>query len=187
MAYESYTDEQLTLLLKKEDVKAFEEIYHRYWKLMFSIAHAKLSSIADTEEVIQDIFSDLWNRRGVVEINNSLKSYLAGAVKFQVYTQLAARYRLKQNQENLAATIKPGQDLAADEIYRLKMIQQELTAASNELPERCRLIYQLSREQGYSNKKIAYELKISEKTVETQITRALKHLRAVLQGILSFL
>jgi len=187
LAYESYTDEQLTLLLKKEDVKAFEEVYHRYWKLMFSIAHAKLNSLTDTEEVVQDIFSDLWNRRESIEINTSLKSYLAGAVKFQVYTKLAARYRLKQKQESLAANATQEHDLAADEIYRLKVIQQQLAAASNELPERCRLVYQLSREQGYSNKKIAYELKISEKTVETQITRALKHLRSVLQGILSFL
>lgn len=188
LAYDSYTDEQLALLLKKEDVKAFDEVYHRYWKLMFSIAHAKLNSITDTEEAVQDIFSDLWNRRNTIEINTSLKSYLAGAVKFQVYTKLAARYRLKQNRDSLAAIAgKQEHDLAADEIYRLKVIQQQLTAASNELPERCRLIYRLSREHGFSNKKIAYELKISEKTVETQITRALKHLRSVLQGILSFL
>lgn len=187
LAYQSNTDVELILLLKKDDVQAFEQIYHRYWKLMFSIAISKLNDLSDAEEVVQDIFADLWKRRDVIEITTSLKSYLAGAVKFQVYTTLAVRYRLKQKKEALAQNTNEQHEIPADEIYRLKVIREQLTAASNELPERCRLIYHLSREAGYSNKQIAYELHISEKTVETQITRALKHLRAVLQGIMSLL
>lgn len=185
LAYESYTDEDLLLLLEKNDVQAFEEIYHRYWKLMVSIAMNKLNDLQDTEEVVQDVFTDIWKRRATIEITTSLKSFLAGAIKFKVYTVLAARYRMKKKKEALAGNAVEAHDISADEIYRLKLLQEQLTTASNELPERCRLIYHLSRESGYSNKKIAYELHISEKTVETQITRALKHLRSALQGMLS--
>lgn len=184
---ESYTDEELISFVKKNDVQAFEQIYHRYWKLLFSIAHAKLEDLSDAEEAVQDIFADLWRRRNQIDITTSLKSYLAGAVKYRVYTMLAARHRLRENQASLLHQNLNEYELPADEIYRLKVIREQLTAASMELPERCRLVYQLSRESGYSNKRIAYELRISEKTVETQITRALRHLRAVLQGLLSVL
>jgi len=187
LTYPSYTDAKLLSLLKKDDIQAFEEIYHRYWKLLLSIALHKLNDLSEAEEIIQDVFIDVWKRRTVLEISASLKSYLAGAVKFKVYTTLASRYRMKQKRDALqdlpVTSLEPG----ADEIYQLKVLQERITAASNALPERCRLIYNLSRESGYSNKQIAYQLHISEKTVETQITRALKHLRSVLQGMLSLL
>ena len=184
-AYKQYTDDQLLLLLKQGDSRAFDEIYHRYWKLLFGIAANKLDDIADAEEVVQDVFADLWKRQTQVAISKSLKSYLAGAVKFKVYSTLARRYRLKQNKAQLAEQTSSDTALPVDELYRIKQLEEELTRASNDLPERCRLIYQLSRQEGYSNKQIAYQLNISEKTVESQITRALKQLRLALQSMLS--
>lgn len=185
LAQDSYTDEELLALLKQGKVHAFEQIYHRYWKLLFSIAANKLGDIPDTEEVVQDVFADLWKRREEIEITHSIKSFLAGAVKFRVYTTLAARYRLNKKKEGLGRHQEADFAIAADEIYRLKVLQEQILSAAGELPDRCRLIYQLSRESGYTNKQIAHELRISEKTVESQITRALKHIRSVLQGLLS--
>ncbi|QEC73898.1 sigma-70 family RNA polymerase sigma factor [Arachidicoccus ginsenosidivorans] len=79
---------------------------------------------------------------------------------------------------------------SVEEAYRLKILQEEILQAANQLPDKCRLIYKLSRENGYSNKKIASVLSLSEKTVENQITRALHFLRKKLsppfRGCLSF-
>lgn len=180
----SHTDAELMLFLKESDEGAFNEIYRRYWKLLFSVALSKLEDFGDAELAVQDVFTDLWNRRTTIEITYSLKSFLAGAVKFRVYATLAARHKLSEKKAILANSQISSMEHSVEEIYRFKALQEQITLASNQLPERCRIIYKLSRESGYSNKTIARELRISEKTVENQITRALHHLRTVVQSML---
>lgn len=180
--YQLHTDEQLLLLLKDDDENAFTEIYHRYWKLLFSVAANKLKNLADAEEAVQDIFTDLWRRRAEINISYSLKSFLAGAIRYRVYTVLAAY----QNQQKKLKSLKEVDVVAnssAEEVFDLKLLEEEIGKISARLPDRCKLVYQLSREAGYSNKQIARSLQISEKTVEAQITKALRHLRAVLQSL----
>jgi len=183
----SYTDAELMQLLREADEDAFNEIYRRYWKLLFSVALSKLEDYGDAELVVQDVFTDLWNRRATIEITYALKSYLAGAVKFRVYSTLAARQKLLKKKATLANRSSVSMEHSVEDIYRFKVLQEQIISASNQLPERCRLIYKLSRESGYSNKTIAAKLCISEKTVENQITRALHHLRTVVQSILLLL
>ena len=170
--------------MKDGDENAFTEIYYRYWKLLFSVAGNKLENLTDAEEAVQDVFADLWKRRLDINITHSLKAFLAGAVKFRIYSIMADCQRRKNNLRSLYRK-NPSVSLSAEEAYNLKHLEEQLIKASTNLPDRCRLVYQLSREAGYSNKQIAQTLRISEKTVETQITRALKYLRTALHGIMS--
>lgn len=167
------------------DEMAFTEIYHQYWKLLFSVAANKLDNLAEAEEVVQEVFADLWKRRDQINIRQSLKSYLAAAVKFQVYNLLDKRYRQRHHEQLLQQdhfTISH-----VEEQYDLKALQEQLQQTTARLPERCRLVYEMSREDGLSNKEIAQSLDISEKTVENQMTKALKHLRTSLKSFFSFL
>lgn len=184
-SWNNYTDEQLLSLLKDSKLHAFNAIYFRYWKLLFSLAVKKLHNFSDAEEVVQDIFTDLWNRREDICITYSLKAYLSGAVKFQVYTIMARKYRQQAHVTISATALDMAVDPHCDGWYDLKQLESCIEKAAGQLPRRCELVYRLSREAGYSNKQIAQKLQISEKTVENQMTRALKQLRLVIQGLVS--
>lgn len=183
LPYRTYTDEALLPLLQNSDEAAFNEIYDRYWKLLFSVAANKLACLADVEEIVQDVFADLWKRRREIVIKQSLKAFLAAAIKFQVYSVMARHHR----QRARMAGFEP--DLVSmspvEEQYHLKALQEQLYHSTADLPERCRLVYQLSRENGFSNKEIAVAMAISEKTVENQLTKALRHLRATFRFFFS--
>lgn len=175
-------DQDLLRLLADDSETAFTAIYYQYWRLLFSVAANKLGSVTDAEEIVQEVFTDLWRRRKDIQITLSLKSYLAAAVKFQVYTFMSKRHREAQQLSDFV----PG-DVAAspEEQLRARELRQQLYDITQELPEKCRLVYQLSREEGFTNKEIAERLSISEKTVETQMTKALKRLREGFKLLLS--
>lgn len=178
--YHSHTDEQLFSLLQDGDEAAFTEIYRRYWKLLFTVAANKTGVLADAEEIVQEIFADLWKRRAVISIRHSLKAFLAGAVKFQVYIYFDKQHRQRDFQQKAI----PGTS-HVEPYCDYKALEEQLQQATAQLPERCRLVYELSRNEGLKHKEIARTLNISEKTVENQITKALKHLHAALRSFLS--
>ncbi len=169
----SFGDDELVVLLNAGDAGAFTEIYARYWKLLFFIASKRLKNYCEAEEAIQEIFTDLWARRATLTINNSLKYYLASAVQYQVMKQLAkchARTQLHLSDNTSENT--------ADESLGFHMLQKQIEELVMALPEKCRMVYQLSRDAGLKNKTIARHLGISENTVENQLTKALSRIRA---------
>ncbi|PUZ19436.1 RNA polymerase sigma-70 factor, ECF subfamily [Chitinophaga costaii] len=174
VSYTGYNDGELVGLLQQGDHRAFEELYNRYWKLVFSVALSKLDNYTEAEEIVQEIYTDLWARRQTAEIR-SVKHYLAASVKYQVMTLLARRNRRNQLESGLQAA--PSFTTPTSQRLEFNQLLQELEQLVDALPEKCQLIYRLSREQGYSHKAIATQLNISSKTVETQITRALARIR----------
>lgn len=186
MSHQSdHIDNELLRKMAQGNETAFTEIFHLYWKLLFSVAANKLNNLAEAEEVVQDVFADLWKRRAEIEIQQSLKSYLAAAVKFQVYSLLYKKYRQRNFEQSFQQD--PSAISHVEEQYDLKVLQEKLQQTAAQLPDRCRLVYELSREAGLSNKEIAQSLNISEKTVENQMTKALKSLRTSLRSFFSFL
>ncbi|BAV05102.1 RNA polymerase sigma-70 factor, ECF subfamily [Filimonas lacunae] len=178
-------EQELLHQLALDNEAAFTEIYHQYWRLLFSVAANKLGSAVDAEEMVQEVFADLWRRRRELRIDISLKSYLAAAVKFQVYTFMSKKHRQEQHH---AAYAQPDiQTITPEEELHSKQLLQQLYDITLQLPDKCRLVYQLSREEGYSNKEIAEKLSISEKTVESQMTKALKRLRGGFKLLFTYL
>jgi len=170
----SFTDEQLLDLLAQGDADAFTEIYGRYWKLLFYVAVKRLHNHTEAEEAVQNIFLDLWARRKSIIIKRSVKYYLAAAVQYQVlnfFTRRKLTQRLEFDGKE-PATDSTSQYLSFHEL------EKQLTELVDALPEKCRLVYRLSREEQLSNKTIASHLGISEKTVENQLTKALARIRA---------
>src|SRR5690606_33411356 len=103
--YAFLSDVELIALLKSNDQKAFEEIYHRYWKKIFAVASNKLDSLHDAEEIVQDIFTSLWNRRISIEITSSLSAYLAVSVNYRVIKNLYKKKNQQRYAENAIRTI----------------------------------------------------------------------------------
>ena len=170
--------------LKQSDEAAFAQIYNGYWKPLFYLAATRLKSLSDAEEVVQDIFLDIWNRREELAIA-SLSSYLAVSVKYRVINLLAKKARQQRQEQALAKEVSL-LDSSAEASINLSSLQRELEKQTARLPEKCRLVFRLSREEGYSHKEIAAQLRISEKTVESHLTKALRQLRAGLQHIMLF-
>lgn len=170
------SDEKLLSLLKNSDEAAFTVIYDRYWQKLYTLAMCKVNSLETAEEIVQDIFCSLWLRRETLQIQVSLASYLVISVKYRVIKVLDKHYKQKSYintllQSNIA-------DNSTQEHIFFNELKEQLDKYTLELPEKCRLVFQLSREKGHSQKQIADELQISEKTVEAHLSKALKHLRS---------
>ena len=181
----NFDDDKLVQLLQKGNDAAFTEIYHRYWDKLFSVAANKLQfDLKLAEELVQDIFLDLWHRREVLDIRGSLSLYLAAAMKYKVIDARLKKQRQRAYAENLAATTADG-DTSTEKQISFDELQHRLSALVHDLPEKCQLVYKLSREAGYSQKEIAHQLSISEKTVESHLARAVKTLRLGLKQFLT--
>lgn len=177
-------EKELLTLLRDSDEAAFTQIYNLYWKSCFYTAAQKLQNLSEAEEVVQDIFLDLWRRREGLQITNCLASYLAVCVKYKVINILSRRHRASKYLEHAAVTTT-GSDLSTEHNLRLHEITDQLMKETSKLPEKCRMVFQLSREQGFSQKQIAQRLNISEKTVESHLSKALRTLRIGLSHLMT--
>ena len=178
-------DDRLVDFLQKGSDAAFTEIYHRYWTRLFSVAAHKLNyDLKLAEELTQDIFLDLWQRRETLVLRSSLSLYLAAAMKYKVIDARLKKKRIKEYADKIAAQTTDS-DTSTEKQLSFEELRHELTALVSHLPEKCQLVYKLSREAGYSQKEIAHHLSISEKTVESHLSRAIKALRLGLKNFLT--
>lgn len=176
-------DKELIDRIKGDDEGAFTQIYSRYWKTLLSIAVNKIHDLDDAEEIVQDIFVTLWKRRRDLEITGTLNNYLAVSVKYRVIKVLAKRQH-QQKYENYQLGNAVLFDNSTQEWLDFEELRSRLSELVGKLPEKCRLVYQLSKESYFSQKQIAAELNISEKTVEAHLAKAVKSLRAGLSHFL---
>ena len=178
-------DEALVALLQGGNEAAFETIYNRYSRKIYAHIYNRLQSKEVTEEVMQNIFVSLWEKRGSVSIKN-LGAYLYTAAKYDVLDHIRSeKVRRSYSSDVAAKGMAPyienttEREFNFDELY--SVMQQEV----NKLPEKCRLIFKLSREEFFSSKEIASQLKISSKTVDNQINKATGVLRVQLVDFLN--
>jgi RNA polymerase sigma-70 factor (ECF subfamily) len=178
--YNTYTDEQLVEWLKNGDEEAFTEIYQRYAETLYHFAWNILQEEDECADAVQEVFIWFWENRQKLQVT-TLKYYLLAAVKYKLIRTIQ---NSKRRDQILAARPQTTLYYAEEtlELQELKAIIDHFTEA---LPPRAKEIFHLSREEYLTNREIASKLHISEKTVENQITIALKKLRHTL-GNLSF-
>ena len=183
ISYNTYDDASLLQLLSKGDDKAFTEIYNRYWDKLLYVAGIKFRDLSIAEEIVQDIFLDLWNRRTTLHITGELESYLAVSIKYKVINAQARLKKALEYQKFAGSQQQP--DNSTEEWISFHELQDRLSRLVDKLPEKCRITYQLRREEGLSQKDIARQLNISEKAVEANLSRALKFLRNAIHDLMS--
>lgn len=167
------SDPELTRLMKLDDRAAFTELYERYWKALFKTAHNIIQDEAAAQDVVQEVFISLWNRRAEAEIGR-IKPYLQQATRFAVLKAIRAQKTDAQFYERLRESTT---ELVIEEPLLFKEQQALLKKLVSELPDDCREAFLLSREEQLTYKQIAAHLQISEKTVEKRMSKALKYLR----------
>ncbi len=177
--YQLLSDGELIALLQKGSERAYNEIYKRYWDKIYAVACHRLGNELEAEEVVQDVFFSIWKRKGQLKLEHSLNTYLSVAVKYQVINRQTRQYR--KNAE--IATHVSRQEEYEDTTqlwFSERELREQLEVCINKLPEKCRIVFKMSREDEKSNSEIAKELGVSEKNVEAHITRALKILKSSL-------
>lgn len=172
----SLPDAELLNLLKSGDHAAFTVVYDRYWDKLLAIAFNHTRDKSSAKEIVQNLFVGLWNRRESLHIDN-INNYLATATKFAVFKEY---YRAQKRETQLVSKLSIEDEYQVEEKIAAKFLQQYINGIVDTLPEKCQLVFKLSREQHKSHAEIADELQISEKTVEMHITKALKTIRAEL-------
>jgi len=179
---ESYEDHQLVLMLKANNELGIKCIYDKYWKRLYLSAFSIIREAGPCEDFVQDVLLQLWLKRAEVEIH-SLKSYLFSAVRYKVLSFIRSAGHRK-------VFIYPGEleQLAGIEELKDRLNERDITGMLDDgiaaLPERCKEVFVLSRKEFLSNRQIADRMGISIKTVEAQMTIALRQLK---KGMSDFL
>ncbi len=169
-----YSDEALLKLLRQEGLEAFEEIYRRYWKKLYSMSYKRVQSREISEELVQDIFTSLWVGKDNTSIEN-LSGYLFSAIKYKVINHFARELSKKSYTERQLAVVK--EDNSTEEKVLLDDLEGALQEAIGKLPAKRQQIFKLRRQENLSIKQVASQLGISEKTVENQYGKAMKMLK----------
>lgn len=180
-AYQSYDNRVLVDLLAKSDELAFMEIYDRYWQKIFTIANNRLNNTPEAEDVVHDVFASLWANRASQQIE-ILENYIAVAAKYIVLAKLRTKLRERQYQETAGSALVV--EMPVETALHYKRILLLVKTEVEKLPEKCRIIFKYSRNEGMSVKQIAQVMDISPKTVENQLNKALKHLRTAVRTFL---
>lgn len=167
-------EKELLSRLSSGDETALLSIYKQHWKRLFVSAFNVLKDRSACEDIVQEIFVHLWIRRESLDIKTSLSAYLYAATRYQVFRAIRTKPVAEHLFENLEARFTTP---SPEDGLHLKELNRRITQIVDTLPDQCRLIFKMSREEQLSHKEIAERLNISPKTVENQIAIALKKLR----------
>jgi len=175
-------DDHLLTLLKEGSEFALTNIYKKYWQRLYTSSNAILRDGQACEDIIQEIFLKLWLNRQDIQIRVSLSAYLFAAVRYEVYRQIKSGRVREDIFDHVCERIQAGPDYNDLEY---KELNTKISEIVEQLPDKCRAVYKLSREQHLSHKQIAVQLNISTKTVENHLTKALNSLRFSLGQVLT--
>lgn len=183
--YASWTDAALLEAVALDNWRAFSELYERYWYRVFALAYRKLKSRETAEELVQELFTTFWHKRGQQAITQ-VEDYLMVAINHRVLSYIRAnrvRAHYADYCRNLTtdATHETEETLAASDLSAAFMRGVEL------LPNKSREVFRLSRLEHQSVEEIAARLDVTPKAVEYHLTKSLKRLRLYLRDFLVML
>ena len=181
--YMQLSDAELFQLTKQENIKAFEELYTRYWAYLIDAAYKRIQSRQKAEDIVQELFITLYQKRNIIEINTSLKAYLSQALKYKVLNEFRAEGVRSAYIKRFFLSDICKNDFAKN--LEAKELNDKIESILAGLPEKCKQVFLLSRKENMSNKDISTELNISVSTVEKHIGKALKTLKDNLKHYLS--
>ncbi|MEO8960797.1 MAG: sigma-70 family RNA polymerase sigma factor [Ginsengibacter sp.] len=165
-----------TLLESADEHVGFRILYSRYWEALYKKAFHRFGNCADSEDAVQEIFISVWRNKSTIQIEETLWPYLFAALKYYIIKQVYQKAK-RGIQVNLSTEDLEYVELTTEEFLQYKELQSVIASEVDELPERMREIYRLSRVENLQIAEIAAKLNISEQTVKNTLTTALKRLR----------
>lgn len=178
-------DQEWGELIRAGDRSAFERLFRLHYETLCRFALDYVDHLRIAEDLVQDVFFDLWKERRTLDVERSLKAYLYGATRHRALKhlrreQVREKWAVNGDLRKAAPSGRPDQ---AGGMVERKEQRQEVKEAIEALPEKRRQIFRLSRHHELTYSEIAVALDISIKTVETQMSRALKFLRERLESL----
>ena len=171
------SDYELLALFKEGQKSAYEEIYRRYWGLLFNHARKMVQSDEDAKDLVQDVFSVFWLDGPTLELQTTLSAYLYSLVRYKVFN-LIDRKKVRSNYLSSLEDYIKKNEYSAEYRVREKQMEELIEKEIATLPPKMREVFELSRKANLNYRQIAEKLNISDNTVKKQMSNALKILRS---------
>ena len=186
LKYGALTDLELVALLNKGDQLAYTEIFERYKILLYRHAFRILNDHEAVNDMLQELFLDIWQKHGSLVISSSLTAYLFQAVRNRIFDLIAHKEVENKYLQFIREFAEKGACIT-DETIRAKELSQLIEKEIAALPDKMRKVFELSRDTDLSYKQIGEQLNISDKTVKQQVYNAVKVLRLKINSFLFFI
>jgi RNA polymerase sigma-70 factor (ECF subfamily) len=175
---------QLQQQIGKNNQKAFKDMYCLFFARLFNFAMLYVHKKEIAEELVNDIMVKVWNKRETITVIQNFETYLFVAIRNHSLNYLStySNYHIAIEQEGKQAKVINLND--PEKELEWKEISFQLDKTIDKLPDQCRTVFKLIREEGFRYKQVAEILNISPRTVETQLFRAIKKLDKVIQAYL---
>ncbi len=177
----SHTDQELVEALKSGDHQAFERLFIKYAQKLFNFSKSYLRSENDAEEIVQEVFLKIWNNRLSLKTDTSFQSYLFTIAFNAIKKSFNKKVKTENFKHEVLETIR-NEEKPDDFEANYQYLLEKLNEVIENLPERRKEIFIKRKKEDKSIKQIAEELNISIKTVENQITAAIKQIKQELQN-----
>ncbi len=185
--YGTYEDIRLLALAANDDKRAFDVLYERYFGKLLAFVYNRIHHKQDAEEIVQNVFYSFWKIRSTLVVTTSVSAYLFGACKNLIIHNMRDEKVRKVYLAQLNFLMQQASHNSNEDSIRLHDVEEALERGLLDLPVRCKEIFKLSRQQHQTIPEIAEHLKLSHKTVENNITTALKRLRVSLSEFMTML
>jgi RNA polymerase sigma-70 factor (ECF subfamily) len=180
------SDTQILTAIGQGDERIFEQVFRKYYAGLCTYGRSILHDADEAEEIVQNVFVSIWEKREEIEITQSLKSYLYRAVHNHCLNRIKHQKVRDEHQQYALYYQEVSYESVSQTVYKNEL-EQQLAKAIEKLPEQCRIIFKLSRFDELRYQEIADQLGLSVKTIENQIGKALKILRTELADYLPIL
>ena len=165
-------DEVLLALILEDDQQAFKALYERYWTPLWSYACNAMADPDDAEDIVQELFTTLWEKRASLKINSSLKAYLFRATLNKVIDRIDRSKYQSSYLEDLKRTYDQGNYTTDGKLFEQELMNR-FEVCMDKMPPKMRAIFSLSRLEQMTHQQISDCLKISRDNVNRQIKNAL--------------
>jgi len=173
------SEQEIISAIREGNEGIFEETFRKYYQSLCTYANSMLKEIEEAEEIVQNLFLGIWEKREELEISISLKSYLYRAVHNHCLNRI--KYlKVREEHQQYAINFYDASYESVSQTVMKNELEQKIEEAIKKLPEQCQLIFRMSRFEELKYHEIAEKLELSPKTVENQIGKALKILRVEL-------
>jgi RNA polymerase sigma-70 factor (family 1) len=174
------SDDDLLTRMADDDQAAFTSLYRRHWEALFITTVRVIGNREDAEDIIQEVFASLWNRRKALNLTGPLAGYLHVSVKYKAINYIERNSTRRHYLAALGKTAEAGVTASPEVLLRVKEMQQLIQTVIENMPPKMQEVFQLSRREHLSHKEIATRLGISEETVKKHIQNALQLLRSAM-------
>ncbi len=181
-------DHKIIEKVKLGDEQAFELLFRRYYARLCGFANKFIYNTAESEEIVQNVFMNIWKKRDQLKLNNDIRPYLFKSVQNLCFNFIERQKVIDNYYSVIEIAYKNTlEDFSTYESVLYMELHKNVEKAIDSLPDECRRIFRLSRQDGLKYIEIAEKLNISVKTVETQMSRALAKLKTELKDYLTIL